>query len=208
GALRSGVTAPSSLLLRRWGHRAWGSARRGAPTCRWLIVLDDVADPADLHGLWPPDSPHGRTLVTTRRRDAALKGEGRRLVEVGLFTAAEALAYLTTSLAAHGRTEPAGQLTMLAAELGHLPLALAQAAAYLIDSGKSAAAYRDLLADRTTTLTDLTPDTLPDEHAFALAAAWSLSIDRADTLRPAGLARPMLHLAALLDANGIGCSSS
>jgi hypothetical protein len=32
---------------------------------RWLIVLDDVSDPA---------RPNGRTLVTTRRRDAALPG--------------------------------------------------------------------------------------------------------------------------------------
>ncbi|WP_413812578.1 NB-ARC domain-containing protein [Streptomyces sp. OE57] len=182
---------------------AWLTPKSGAPPCRWLIVLDDVADPADLHGLWPPASPYGRTLVTTRRRDAAPTGEGRRLVEVGLFSEAEALAYLTTPLAARGRAEPADQLTALAADLGHLALALAQAAAYLIDSGETAAAYRRLLTDRTTTLTDLAPDALPDEQAIALAAAWSLSITRADTLRPAGLARPMLHLASLLDAYGI-----
>ncbi|MGW3141465.1 hypothetical protein [Streptomyces sp. NPDC001139] len=41
------------------------------------------------------------------------------------------------------------------------------------------------------------------EHDAGFAAAWSLSIDRADAFRPAGLARPMLHLASLLDANGI-----
>ncbi|MFE6160443.1 tetratricopeptide repeat protein [Streptomyces sp. NPDC056486] len=182
---------------------AWLTPKSGALPCRWLIVLDDVADPADLHGLWPPPGPYGRTLVTTRRRDAALKGEGCHLVEVGLFSQAEALSYLTTSLAAHDRHEPADQLSALAADLGYLALALAQAAAYLVDSGESAAAYRDLLADRATKLTDLAPDALPDEQALALAAVWSLSIARADTLRPAGLARPLLHLAALLDANGI-----
>ncbi|MFJ4790819.1 tetratricopeptide repeat protein, partial [Streptomyces sp. NPDC088794] len=182
---------------------AWLTPKAGQRPCRWLIVLDDVADPEDLHGLWPPDSPFGRTLVTTRRRDAALTGEGRRLVEVGLFTEAEAVAYLAASLAAHGRTEPAEQLTALATDLGYLALALAQAAAYLIDSGETMAAYRDLLADRATALADLAPDALPDEQAVALAAAWSLSIDRADRLRPAGLARSMLQLAALLDSNGI-----
>ncbi|WP_327372273.1 tetratricopeptide repeat protein [Streptomyces sp. NBC_01217] len=192
---------------------AWLTPKVGQRPCRWLIVLDDVADPDDLvvnsddpdnrYSLWPPASPYGRTLVTTRRRDAALTGEGRRLVEVGLFTEAEAAAYLTTSLAAHGRVEPAGQLTALAADLGHLALALAQAAAHLIDSGETVAAYRDLLADRATTLADLAPDALPDEQAHSLAAAWSLSLDRADRLPPAGLARPMLQLTALLDANGI-----
>ncbi|MER5612165.1 hypothetical protein [Streptomyces sp. NPDC002215] len=36
-----------------------------------------------------------------------------------------------------------------------------------------------------------------------MAATWSLSIERADQLRPAGLARPMLQLAAMLDPNGV-----
>ncbi|MEU9417382.1 FxSxx-COOH system tetratricopeptide repeat protein [Streptomyces sp. NPDC048272] len=192
---------------------AWLAPKPGQRPCRWLVVLDDVADPGDLivhpddpanrYSLWPPASPHGRTLITTRRRDAALFGEGRRRIEVGLFTPDESVAYLTASLTAQARIEPADQLTALARDLGHLPLALAQAAAYLVDSGETAAAYRDLLAHRATKLDHLTPDALPDEQATALAAAWSLSIDRADTLRPAGLARPMLHLAALLDANGI-----
>ncbi|WP_308407500.1 tetratricopeptide repeat protein [Streptomyces olivochromogenes] len=192
---------------------AWLTPKAGQKPCRWLVVLDDVADPDDLvvnpndpdnrYNLWPPASPYGRTLVTTRRRDAALTGEGRRMVEVGLFTETEASAYLTRSLADRGREEPAGQLTALAADLGYLPLALAQAAAYLVDSGQIAAAYRALLADRTATLADAAPDRLPDDQTIPLAAAWSLSLDRADILRPAGLARPMLQLAALLDANGI-----
>nr|WSX54209.1 tetratricopeptide repeat protein [Streptomyces sp. NBC_00974] len=182
---------------------AWLTPKTAARPCRWLIVLDDVADPADLHRLWPPASPHGRTLVTTRRRDAALAADGRHTVDVGLFTEDEALAYLTTSLATHGRIEPANELTTLVADLGRLPLALAQAVAYLIDSGDDIATYRTLLADRTTTLTDTTPDRLPDDQTLPLAAVWSVSIDRADTLRPVGLARPMLQLTAMLDANGI-----
>ncbi len=40
-----------------------------------------------------------------------------------------------------------------------------------------------------------------------MAAAWSLSIDHADQLRPTGLARPMLQLAAFLDPNGIPASA-
>ncbi|MCT2546931.1 MULTISPECIES: tetratricopeptide repeat protein [Streptomyces] len=192
---------------------AWLAPKPGQRPCRWLIVLDDVTDPGNLvanpddpgnrYSLWPPASPHGRTLLTTRCRDAALYGQDRRRIKVGLFTPAESAVYLTAALDAQGRTEPAGQFAALATELGHLPLALAQAAAYLIDSGDTAAGYRALLADRATRLTDLAPEALPDGQPTALAAAWSLSIDRADTLRPAGLARPMLHLASLLDANGI-----
>ncbi|MFF3410455.1 FxSxx-COOH system tetratricopeptide repeat protein [Streptomyces sp. NPDC002742] len=170
---------------------------------RWLVILDDVADPADLNGLWPPTSPYGRTLVTTRRRDAALTGDDRRLIKVGLFTEAESLTYLTAALAARNRTEPGRELAALADDLGHLPLALSQAVAYIIDAGIGCAAYRALLADRATKLTDATPDALPDGQTHTTAAAWAMSIDRADTLNPAGLARPLLQLAAFLDANGI-----
>lgn len=172
---------------------------------RWLVVLDDLSDPADLRGLWPPASARGRTLVTTRRRDAVLSGAGRRLVDVGLFTAGEAIAYLTADLAAHDQTDQPDQIEGLAADLGYLPLALAQAAAYLIDRDLDCASYRARLADRRRTLPDLVPDDsgLPDDHRTVLAATWSLSIEQAGRLRPAGLARPMLELASMLDPNGI-----
>ncbi|MEU6557801.1 FxSxx-COOH system tetratricopeptide repeat protein [Streptomyces sp. NPDC046915] len=194
---------PADRLAAARQFLAWLEPKAGAKPCRWLVVLDDVADPADLTGWWPPASPHGRILVTTRRRDAALTGYGRRLVEIGLFSRVEAVAYLTDVLAAHERTEPADQLGALADDLGCLPLALSQAAAYLADTLLACADYRALLADRATTLADAVPNALPDGQTFTVAAAWSLSIDRADALRPVGLARPMLHLAAFLDANGI-----
>ncbi|WP_106686065.1 FxSxx-COOH system tetratricopeptide repeat protein [Streptomyces violaceusniger] len=182
---------------------AWLAPKAGPRPCRWLVVLDDLADPDDVRGLWPPSSPTGRLLVTTRRCDAAVAGTDRRMIEVGLFTQAEALAYLTASLAAHTRTEPDPNLVALAADLGCLPLALSQAAAYLIDAGISTSDYRELLADRTATLADATPDRLPDDQPLPLHAAWSLSLDRADALRPAGLARPMLELASMLDPSGV-----
>ncbi|MFJ8979917.1 tetratricopeptide repeat protein [Streptomyces sp. NPDC102282] len=182
---------------------AWLTPKAGATPCRWMIVLDDVADPNDLRGLWPQASPHGRILVTTRRRDAALAGDGHHLIHVGLFTEAQAVAYLAQSLSVCGRQEPVEQLTALGRDLGFLPLALAQAAAYLIDTGLDCAAYRALLADRATKLADTAPDAFPDDQAAPVSAAWSLSIDRADTLRPVALARPMLHLVAMLGPHGI-----
>ncbi|MFH8753905.1 FxSxx-COOH system tetratricopeptide repeat protein [Streptomyces rimosus] len=184
---------------------AWLEPKAGQKPCRWQVVLDDVADPADIRGWWPPASPRGRVLVTTRRREAALTGAGRRLVAVGLFTPQDAAAYLTVVLAAHDRHEPTDQINSLAADLGHLPLALAQAAAYIIDTNVTCTHYRRLLADRLRKLADLLPEpsALPDDQAVTVAATWSLSIEHADRLRPAGLARPMLQLAAMLDPNGI-----
>ncbi|MFF5303289.1 tetratricopeptide repeat protein [Streptomyces sp. NPDC013161] len=185
---------------------AWLEPIPGRRPCRWLVVLDDIADPAALNGWWPPSSPHGRTLATTRRQDAALTGPSRPRIEVGVFTPAEAADYLTEALAAHNRTEPTADITALAHDLGCLPLALSQAAAYMVDAGKSCTAYRTLLADRTRTLADLSPDVLPYGQNHTMAAAWSLSMDYADQLRPVGLARPMLQLAAFLDPNSIPIS--
>ncbi|WRZ92636.1 tetratricopeptide repeat protein [Streptomyces sp. NBC_01007] len=187
---------------------AWLEPKLSSSRCRWLVVLDDVADPADLRGLWPPASPEGRTLVTTRRRDAALIGGRHRSVPVALFTPDEAVTYLGTALTSHGRIEPLTALAALSDDLGCLPLALSQAVAYLIDADLDCSTYRSLLSDRAQTLTELLPDCggLPDDQPFTVAAAWSLSIDRADQLAPAGVGRPLLQLVAALDPNGIPAS--
>ncbi len=169
---------------------------------RWLVVLDDLTTPKDLNGLWPPTTATGRTVVTTRRRDATLTN-GRQVVQVGLFTPAESAQYLRDKL----NNDPVrlDQADELAADLGHLPLALAQAAAYLLDRGLTCAAYRKRLADQRRRLPDVVPEAgaLPDDHQNTIAATWSLSIDLADQLNPVGLARPTLELAALLDPNAI-----
>ena len=167
----------------------------------WLVVLDDIQDPKDVSKLWPPADAQGRVLATTRRRDAALAGQDRRLVSIDTYTPAEARAYLTDRLTSHHRAEPTEQIDGLAADLGFLPLALAQAAAYLIDDGIAIAAYRALLAEQT--LEGVKPGSLPDDHEQIVARTWALSIDRADTAHPAGMARPLLELLSVLDPNGI-----
>ncbi|WP_228472854.1 FxSxx-COOH system tetratricopeptide repeat protein [Streptomyces cyaneochromogenes] len=184
---------------------AWLTPKAAAPPCRWLIVLDDLTTPADLRGLRPPPSPTGHTLITTRCRDDALGTDDRHTIPVGLFDEAEAIAYLTTALTTPDARQSAGELAALASDLGHLPLALSQAATYINDTRRSVTAYRALLADRTRTLAKAVPelDALPDDQPEPLSAAWSLSIDRADALRPAGLARPVLQLSALLAPDGI-----
>ena len=70
---------------------------------RWLVVLDDLADPADLDGLWPAGTD-GRVVVTARR-DGTLAAPNRRIAPVPAFSTREALAYLTR--AARHRPWPA-----------------------------------------------------------------------------------------------------
>lgn len=173
---------------------------------RWLIVLDDVLDPADLRGLWP-SGPAGRVIVTTRRRDAALFARGQ-VVDVATFTCAEAVTYLTAKFAA-GAGMPTGVLDAaaeLADDLGRLPLALSHAAAAIMNDGLTCAEYRVLLADRTRPLTDILPADpaeAGDEYAYPVSGAWALARERADGLAPVGLAGRMLDVIAFLDPNGI-----
>jgi hypothetical protein len=174
--------------------------RPGGP--RWLIVLDDVTDPNHLADLWPPETERGRTVVTTRSRNAALEGARRKRVDVDLFTPEEAQAFLI------GRLGPDSGLLDgapgLAEELGLLPLALAQAAAYILDQpGLTCADYGQMLADRTVKLTELSPEVFPDGYRRSVAAALSLSIETADRHKPEGLAGGILNLASVLDPAGI-----
>ncbi|MFC4066196.1 tetratricopeptide repeat protein [Actinoplanes subglobosus] len=170
---------------------------------RWLIVLDNLDLPADMAGLWPPDNPRGRSLITTRRRDAVLTGGNRTMITVGLYSMPEAIAHLT---AATGTTSPPADIEALANALGLLPLAIAQAAAYIRDRDIDCATYLALL--RRHGLTRVLPpeDALPDDHRTTVAATWILSVQAADRLSPRGLARPLLNLAAMLDPNTIPTS--
>ncbi|MEV4561471.1 NB-ARC domain-containing protein [Kitasatospora sp. NPDC049285] len=103
----------------------------------WLVVLDDLTD-IENTGPWWPRTPAaggtGRVLATTRRRGAYLSGAGRALIEIGLYTDDEALDYLRERLAEAGAEHLLdNRAGALVDALGRLPLALARAAAYMIN---------------------------------------------------------------------------
>ncbi|WP_250004376.1 tetratricopeptide repeat protein [Actinoplanes sp. M2I2] len=166
---------------------------------RWLVVLDDLADPADLRGLWPPATETGRTVVTTRRTDASLTTDGREMLRLASFGPSAASAYVHAKLAA--RPQLAAGAEELVAELGGLPLALSQAVVHQLDVDWTCSDYLDQL--RRLPLREAAPETLPDDQTAAVAATLALSLRHADGLRPAGLATPVLRVAALLDPDGI-----
>ncbi|RLK61600.1 NB-ARC domain-containing protein [Actinokineospora cianjurensis] len=163
---------------------------------RWLLVLDDLWDPRDLRGLQPATAEGNQVVITTRRRDAELISARRQVVTVDLFTPPEAAEFLVDRLP--GRADPDGQARALASDLGYLPLALSQAAAYMVDRELSYAEYRRRWNDRRKKVIDLVSD---DLHG-TLAAAWSLSIELANQLDPVGVAEPLLDLMSVLDAAG------
>jgi hypothetical protein len=98
----------------------------GQTTHPWLVVLDNVADPADLNDLWPA-GPAGRVLITTPLPAGSLARAGAVENRVGPFTPRQALVYLSRRLGA-GPRKSAG-VPELAEDLCYEPLALALASA-------------------------------------------------------------------------------
>jgi Tetratricopeptide repeat len=166
----------------------------------WVIVLDDLSSPAAVKELWPPVTPTGQVLVTTRRRDGTLL-DGRMPIHVDVFTADEACGYLGARLSASSADDVDG----VANDLGFLPLALSHASAYMVESGITCSEYRRIFADEFRRLQDLFPEEKEsfDPHAATIATTWKVSLDQADGFAPAGIARPLIDLASFLDPSAV-----
>ena len=109
----------------------------GETSRSWLVVFDDLSDPANLDGLWPA-GPAGRVLVTSA--GAAAVPTGMRILPLGAFSHREAISYLTERLAAdpdkrHGVIE-------LTQDLDSEPVALAQASALIANTPVSCREYQ------------------------------------------------------------------
>ncbi|UUU23939.1 tetratricopeptide repeat protein [Streptomyces sp. DSM 40750] len=105
----------------------------------WLIVLDNVSDPAVIRPLLAR-APGGRFLVTTRRSSTSWRGIARTL-DLDVLAPAEAVELFTGIY-----DGPADGVEELCAELGCLPLAVDQAAAYCREAGVTPRVYLDFLA--------------------------------------------------------------
>jgi DNA-binding SARP family transcriptional activator/tetratricopeptide (TPR) repeat protein len=151
---------------------------------RWLLIFDNAEEPAALARYLPGGG--GQVLVTSRNPgwyELAIP------VEVDVFDRGESITLLRRR--APHLTE--GEAGWIAEALGDLPLALAQAAAHLADTGAGVENYLTLLAERTTELlTQGTSDTYP----VSLAASVRIALDRLGAQSPA--ARELLTLAAYL----------
>ncbi len=166
------------------------------PELSWLVVLDDVADPAAVEGLWPA-GPSGRVLVTTANPDAAAATPNPRAVELAVFSPREALNYLFAS-ARLDIGERAGAFDLVT-ELGFSPVALRHAAACLAATELDCSQYHSYFTERRRAAARASADDL----GATVAAAWSLSRDLADQLAPQGLASRALALISMLSPHGV-----
>jgi tetratricopeptide (TPR) repeat protein len=161
----------------------------------WLVVLDDLRDPADLDGLWP-SGPAGRVLITTAN-PAAVSGERRVLaLPVPAFSTREAMGYLSGRLS----TDPdqrSGAIDLVG-DLGCEPVALAQASSVIASSGMSCRDYRQHFTQRQKQLVEA-----GRAESSAAAVTWTFSAEYAEHLAPGVSIRSLLALAAQLDGHGI-----
>jgi tetratricopeptide (TPR) repeat protein len=166
----------------------------GETSRRWLVVIDDLSEGTVLDGLWPA-GPAGTVLVTTADAATVPAERATLFLPVGVFSPREALGYLTGRLA----TDPDQRVGAadLIEDLGHEPLALAQASAAIASSAQSCREYRDLFARRREQMAGTDGVTPPPA-----AVTWTLCVDRADQLSPYA-AQFLLMLGALLDGHEI-----
>lgn len=116
---------------------------------RVFMILDDVHSGSDVEPLLPPSTGKNTVLITTRRRDLFLNS-GLNLFEVPLFDAArgEGLRLFERFLGRERCIRERDDLLAVAAQVGHLPLAVALAATRLAQEPDwTAATFRQRLAD-------------------------------------------------------------
>jgi tetratricopeptide (TPR) repeat protein len=156
---------------------------------RWLLVLDNAERPADV-AAYQPGGP-GHLLITSRNPGWGALG-GR--LEVDVLTRAETITLLRARIPGLGE-ELADKL---AAELGDLPLAAAQAAGYLEQTDLPPADYLRRFRTRRAGLLDR-GDVVG--YSGRLDTAWALSLERLRCEDPAAV--QLLELAAFLASEPI-----
>ena len=103
-----------------------------------------------------PESPRGSILITTRNRAAGVrftKSQAADLVEVQTMTEEESSRLIKSTLTDCIPTD--SEINELAGLLGHLPLALAQAAAFMQENVLTASEYIELYKESDETQMDL-----------------------------------------------------
>jgi tetratricopeptide (TPR) repeat protein len=159
---------------------------------RWLLIFDNIPDREQLVPYLPQGD--GRVLVTSR---SPVWGGIARSVKVDTFSRTESLAFLTRRTGTHDEAT-AGEL---AEELGDLPLALEQAAAYLEQTGMPLADYLELFRRRREELLKLGE---PTAYQGTVDTTWQLAIEQVATIKLGGKGGiALLRLCAFLAPEAI-----
>ncbi|KAL8660631.1 MAG: hypothetical protein Q9202_006376 [Teloschistes flavicans] len=159
---------------------------------KWLLIVDNADDEEILFGGssysrritdYLPQSENGRILFTTRHRGIAVSLARNKVVEVQEMDQEEATVFLTNSLTEHELPQDSTIVTELLNELAFLPLAIAQAAAYIYTNQISIPEYLSLLRSTEQDMVSLLSREFHDDTRYknsrnSIAATWLVSFDR------------------------------
>lgn len=156
----------------------------------WLLIFDNADDVEDIRP-WLPSGPlpsgiRGHVLLTTRRGGFAALG---RVMELDVIDLPSAVVLLRTRVP--DLEQGVGE--QIARELGQLPLALEQAAAWLDRTTMPAQDYLHLLRRRAA---DLYPKGHVAGRDDTIATLWDIALERISTEDPAAVV--LLELCAYL----------
>ena len=152
---------------------------------RWLLVFDNAEQPAELQSFLPPGGG-GHVLVTSRW---SAWGEWGTPMRLDVLSREEAVALVSKRTGTQDQQAAAA----LAEALGDLPLALAEAAAYIDETQVSLDEYVELVRTRAVELFGLDKQVGAERR---VATVWSVSLERVREEAPA--AEALLHLCAFL----------
>ena len=131
---------------------------------RWLLIFDNAGSPLDLQDYWP-DSQTGTLIITSLNPDW---GRYLAILELHELSLSETVALL----GARGMSGPEEHLQLLARELGGLPLACEQAAAYIRQTGMDITQYLSLFRAHRD---QLLQRGVPEDHDGTIQASWRLA---------------------------------
>jgi NB-ARC domain len=142
---------------------------------RWLLVFDNVVDPEHIMP-WLPSGGSGHVLITSRT--VVGWDDIAETVEIDVLERGESVLMLRRRV--QGLEE--ADASQVAAAVADLPLAVAQAAAYLARTGRPAAEYVTMVEERAA---DILNEGRPPSYPLPLAAVTILSLDRLEADSPA-----------------------
>ncbi|WP_203959100.1 tetratricopeptide repeat protein, partial [Sphaerisporangium siamense] len=160
---------------------------------RCLVVFDNVADP-EVVAPWLPAIGRTQVVISSNHQSVLALGVP---VPVEVFTDAEALAFLAERT---GRDDEQGA-RVLAEEVGHLPLVLAQAAWVIRQEGMSYADYVQRL--RSVAVAEELRPVRGEGYPHGAAEAVILSLAHIGRGRAVRLERGLLDLLAVLSPAGV-----
>ncbi|MEV0360249.1 FxSxx-COOH system tetratricopeptide repeat protein [Nocardia sp. NPDC050697] len=149
----------------------------------WLLVLDNADDLKLITPVLARAGTGGRVVVTSRR--ASGWAPGTPIMRLDVLEPEESLQLLTALLTTNGPRDTDGAAE-LCAELGHLPLAIEQAGAYLAqDPFLTPRGYLQLLAEYPAeTFGQADVDT---DSERTIARIWRITLNRTDQIEPAAV---------------------